>query len=235
MTPCIANGVLFAAGWDWLEALLPFLFVAFWILSQVFAMFRKLPGAGPKPPALRPEMVPQRAPDPFLEKPALDPRVDLQRQIEEFLLNRGDDRLAKPSGQALQPTRAPSNQPVKQPTRATVKRLPEKVGRPITRQPQLGVQPVESFPLSATGEDRRLGSFQTGATDVARHVSEAFAHDLSHQAFGLAQQTSAAAKVGSQQPSVSPAVHLANLLRSPTAIRQIILLQEVLQRPLNRW
>ena len=109
MTPCIANGVLFAAGWDWLEALLPFLFVAFWILSQVFAMFRKLPGAGPKPPALRPEMVPQRAPDPFLEKPALDPRVDLQRQIEEFLLNRGDDRLAKPSGQALQPTRAPSN------------------------------------------------------------------------------------------------------------------------------
>ena len=39
--PCgILCEVLFAAGWDFLETLLPFLFVGFWILSQVFSVFR---------------------------------------------------------------------------------------------------------------------------------------------------------------------------------------------------
>ena len=32
---------MFAAGLDWLEGLLPALFVGFWILSQVFAIFRR--------------------------------------------------------------------------------------------------------------------------------------------------------------------------------------------------
>jgi hypothetical protein len=52
----LATCVLFAAGFDWLEALLPFLFVAFWIVSQVFAVFRRLQGGGrqqPQPPRPR--------------------------------------------------------------------------------------------------------------------------------------------------------------------------------------
>ena len=41
---------LLAAGFDWLDALLPFLFVGVWILSQVFAVFRRLNGrGGPRP------------------------------------------------------------------------------------------------------------------------------------------------------------------------------------------
>ena len=48
---------LFAAGIDWLEALLPILFVGFWIVSQIVAVIRKIagPAAPNRPgPAARP-------------------------------------------------------------------------------------------------------------------------------------------------------------------------------------
>jgi len=35
---------LFAAGFDWLEAILPLLFVLIWIISQVVAVFRRVRG-----------------------------------------------------------------------------------------------------------------------------------------------------------------------------------------------
>ena len=38
---------LFAAGFDWLEAVLPLLFVLIWIISQVVAFFRRV-GGGPQ-------------------------------------------------------------------------------------------------------------------------------------------------------------------------------------------
>jgi hypothetical protein len=37
---------LFAAGFDWLEAVLPLLFVFIWIISQVVAFFRRVGGRG---------------------------------------------------------------------------------------------------------------------------------------------------------------------------------------------
>ncbi|MEI7970889.1 MAG: hypothetical protein WCJ69_18145 [Betaproteobacteria bacterium] len=88
----LATCVLLAAGFDWLEALLPFFFVAFWIVSQVFSVFRRLQGGrlpenGRKPPPL-PRLDPvrelRRAPQPEAGD-AADPRTDLERQIAEFL------------------------------------------------------------------------------------------------------------------------------------------------------
>ena len=92
--PCI----LFAAGLDWLENLLPFLFVAFWILSQVFAVFRRVVGNGgpAQPPVVRrPE-----PPRPELPRPAPPPlpagREELDQQIEEFLRRVTKEPAPKP-------------------------------------------------------------------------------------------------------------------------------------------
>ena len=77
--PCI----LFAAGLDWLENLLPVLFVGFWILSQVFAVFRRVAGNGrpAEPPVVRRAEPPRPAPPPMPP----EGREQLERQIEEFL------------------------------------------------------------------------------------------------------------------------------------------------------
>ena len=87
--------LLFAAAIDWLESLLPVLFVGFWILSQVFAIFRRVAGGGeaakgnggarPQPPAA-PEAGPEL-------------RGDLQKQIEEFLRQATGERPVQPKPQ----------------------------------------------------------------------------------------------------------------------------------------
>ncbi|MEI7861456.1 MAG: hypothetical protein WCJ21_02445, partial [Planctomycetota bacterium] len=49
---------LLAAGFDWLEAVLPFLFVVIWIISQIMALFRRVSGGGAgAAPAPRPEVI----------------------------------------------------------------------------------------------------------------------------------------------------------------------------------
>jgi hypothetical protein len=45
---------LFAAGLDWLEGLLPVLFVLFWIVSQVFNALKAAGKGRPQPPVVRP-------------------------------------------------------------------------------------------------------------------------------------------------------------------------------------
>ena len=46
-----AAGPLFAAGFDWIEGLLPLLFVIFWIVSQVVNVVRRVAGGGGPPAA----------------------------------------------------------------------------------------------------------------------------------------------------------------------------------------
>ena len=71
-----AEMLLLAAGLDWLEGLLPFLFVLIWIVSQVLGLFRKAANNPPaKPAAPRPRAGRQvEAGDP------------IDREIEEFLV-----------------------------------------------------------------------------------------------------------------------------------------------------
>lgn len=86
--------ILFAAGLDWLENLLPVLFVGFWILSQVFAVFRRVAGNGrpAEPPVVRrPE--PERPAAP--QMPA-EGREQLEQQIEEFLRRVNREPAPKP-------------------------------------------------------------------------------------------------------------------------------------------
>lgn len=68
---------LIGAGLDWLEGLLPLLFLLFWIVSQIRGLFR---GAAQRPPVVVPPR-PRPAAD--------DAQQEMRRQIAEFLRTAG--------------------------------------------------------------------------------------------------------------------------------------------------
>ncbi|MFM8703561.1 MAG: hypothetical protein ACKOHG_06775, partial [Planctomycetia bacterium] len=117
-----ATCVLLAAGFDWLEALLPVLFVVFWILSQVFAVFRRLQGGRPVGEPRRPAPLPRFDPAVGREQrrmpagDAADPRGDLAKQIEDFLREAKGENGKRP---AATPTvaRGPAGAPRPRPPR----------------------------------------------------------------------------------------------------------------------
>jgi hypothetical protein len=87
-----AGWLLVAAGLDWLEGLLPVVFVLIWIVSQVMNLFR---GAANKP-AAAPPVPPRRVPRPVAGGGARENLDDsLDGEIEEFL-RRSLDRGARP-------------------------------------------------------------------------------------------------------------------------------------------
>lgn len=123
---------LLAAGLDWLEGLLPLLFVLFWIISQIRALFRGA-GRAEKPPRpvviARPPPVPAR-PDAGNER--------IAREIEEFLRERTR------GGPAPRPT-APRPQPPKRVKRAAAEPAGRPAGRPQSAGTALGgLQGVET-------------------------------------------------------------------------------------------
>ena len=191
-----------AAGLDWLEGLLPILFALFWIGSQIVGVLRQA-GRGGKPPARPARPVPQ--------PPRADEvRTQLERQIEEFL---GRSRPPAERPTAQRPPAADPNRG-RRPVRATGKVPPP--------PPAVAAKPVAS--------DR--GPRAPGGGEVARHVHDAFAHQLDHLAPSL--HASAGAELA-RPAAVAPAEELIAALRNPATLRQIILLREVLDRPVDRW
>lgn len=193
---------LFAAGLDWLEGLLPLLFVGFWILSQVMAVFRRLRGGDPVVVERRAAPPPPRE---LIEpEPVAVDRAELEKQIEAFLR----ERVA-----GERPPRERRPKPAREPS-----------ARPPVRADRMPTPP--STPPSLSAIERR-------GADVARHVHDVFAHELSHLESSL--------PVGAEQPqpmkrsAAVPATQLAAMLRSPQTIRHVILLREVLERPTERW
>ena len=202
-------GILFAAGIDWLETRLPLLFVGFWIVSQVFAVFRRLAG-GPRPMERVREIQRPRPPAPVAGP---DPRDDLHRQIEEFLK------------QATSPTPAV----VKRRDPPKPKPGAAKSGPPKREAQQ---------PMAARTEGQRVGALGTAPSDVERHVHDAFAHELSHLALGLespGRGQPGGESVAAARPAASTAQELVKAARNPATVRQAILLREILERPVDRW
>lgn len=208
---------LFAAGLDWLEGLLPLLFLVFWVVSQVVNVIRKAAGAGePKPVEL---VRPPRVRPGDEEAPAAPPdeaRRELERQIDEFLRrSRGGQPAAERPGPAAPPKPRPKPQPPRPPKLEAMRRG--------------GTRP----PATSTAQ-RPLAGTDREATDVGRHVHDAFAHDLRHlesPLAGHAPDIDAAAT----KPPATAAAELTAALRNPTTVRQLILLREVLERPVDRW
>lgn len=215
-----------AAGIDWLEGLLPVLFVLFWIVSQVWNVIRRVNGRPAVPPPL-----PERRPAP---PPAGRP-PDISREIEEFLRQARERRPAdqRPATRP-QPQAAPQPPAKQQPPRPKQQpRQPAAATAPAAA-PSHGVEPdrVEPGRVDA-GRDRMVGTLDGRETQVARHVHDVFAHELRHLAPGLPD--AAARDAAAPRPRMSQAEELAHLLRSPASMRQVILLREVIDRPTHRW
>jgi hypothetical protein len=233
----LATCVLLAAGFDWLEALLPFLFVAFWIVSQVFAVVRRLQGGGRQQPPPRPRFDPARdrprPPQPAAGD-AVDPRSDLEKQIAEFLREATGEKKPQPTVRNREPVTAARPQPPRPERRADAERRgprAPRVATPGQREQQKVVAPPENAvkPMAATPP------MQTGNTEsVARHVQDAFSRELTHLRGTITQED---AQAGGTPRLATPtqAEELVHLLRNPSTIRQVILLREVLDRPVDRW
>lgn len=95
---------LLAAGLDWLEGLLPVLFVVIWIASQVMNLFR-----GAKKPEARP--VPQRP-----QPPRGDAADDVHREIEAFLRRSLEGQERPPAGPSKPPRRRQRRVPATEPS-----------------------------------------------------------------------------------------------------------------------
>jgi len=253
-----ATCVLFAAGFDWLEAVLPFLFVAFWILSQVFAVFRRLQGGGQKPPPL-PRFDPARDRQRLPRPPAgdvADPRTDLEKQIAEFLREATGGQQRQPTVKKAAPASTTRPQPMRPATpTGSERRVPQVSREQKTREQRTGEQRPRDQKTGDAASSRREREQQksTGAVretanvsatstpqgrseaseSVARHVKDAFSRELTHLQGTIKHDES---KTGAAVPTAATqAEELVHLLRSPATIRQVILLREVLDRPVDRW
>ena len=243
--PIVACMVLPLAANDWLEGLVPFLFFLIWIVSQVVGVVRRIGGGGkvaggdpnagrPVGPApgqvreVRPPVVPVGEPE---RRAAQD---DLQRQIEAFRRGQAAGGIPDP------PRRTPSNPPAL--PKAPPRREPV-AGKPAAPRGQAGGvrrSPAPTANRSAAAPARQgtppannpppiLGGH---AGEIGRHVDGAFAHDLAHAGIrpGSSDQSAVA-------PQTVPTVahELVAMFRDPKTIRQVILLREVLDRPIDRW
>lgn len=218
-----AVGPLFAAGFDWIEGLLPLLFVIFWIVSQVVNLVRRVAGGGGPPAA--PVRPPRR---PVAAEPPADIRVELERQIEEFLRqSRGGQQQPTPQpAQQRKPEPRPQQRPAvqrsdrsqgsaKSSVRRTPPPLPPKPGTPATRM-----------------ANRQLTPLGEAGDDVIEHVNDSFANDLGHRDTMLSSPTVAKPKTVATS---GVADELAAAIRDPAALRRLIVMREILDRPVHRW
>ena len=237
----IATCVLFAAGFDWLEALLPFLFVAFWIVSQVFAVFRRLQGGGRQqpPPPPRPRFDPvrdrPRPPQPAGDD-AADSRSVLEKQIAEFLREATGEKKSQPTMQKSEPGAATRPQPPRPERRADAdRRAPQtpRAAAPVRRErePKKNAVTRES---AARITETAPQQPQSQSESVARHVQDAFSRELTHLR-GAITQDEPQAGAAPRTSAPTQAEELMHLLRNPVTVRQVILLREILDRPVERW
>ena len=223
-----AVGPLFAAGFDWIEGLLPLLFVVFWIVSQVVNLVRRVAGDGGRPaaPPVRPP------PRPVAGEPPADVRVELERQIEEF--------LRQSRGGQQQPTPRPAPQPAQQrkpdprpQQRPAVQRLdrPQASGTSSVRRTPPPLPPKPGTPVTRMA-NRQLTPLGEAGDDVIEHVNDAFANDLGHRDSIL---SSPAVVTKPKAAAGGVADELAAAIRDPAALRRLIVMREILDRPVHRW
>lgn len=206
---------LLGAGLDWLEAVLPLIFVFIWIVSQVAAVFRKFaekkPVLVPPRPVVRPAEAepvgealvgppPQRAaPVQGRAAPAQGGfDAELRHQIEQFLKARPPETIQ------IEQMRPPVV-----PIAGSVQKKPAK--------PRPSKKPV---PLA---EPRR------------ENVGSLSSKEMPHLTSSLMPAESDQGRALPAASSVAVAGTIAGLLAEPQSLRQAILLREVLDRPVERW
>lgn len=205
-------GLPLAAGLDWLEALLPLLFVGFWILSQIVTVLRKAGEAarrGPAPP-------PRREPAAEIGPSSLEEEVRefLERMGQSQARSQSQSRSQSPVGPAS-PEPPPLPEPIRQPPMRP--RFPADAALP-------GGRPGVGGPRSRGVRERMPKSV---GTDVAAHVQDVFGREMRHLSSPLAGE------MHDESVDLPPAraSRILSLLRSPTGLRDLVVMREILDRP----
>lgn len=205
MMPLAIGLPLFANGLDWLETLLPILFFLFWILAQLVGVVKKVVGGGARPQ-------PQRQPPP-IRKPrpvAVDGvgRGDLQDEIREFLRRESPDR------RPAMPSPATSTPPPRPPR-----------PRPAPQLVERSKEMPKPMPSRVSGES------------IAERVKQDFSKELEHLSTPLtADRALASSPPSGRVTSGSPAAaEIVRSLRSPATLRELVVIREILDRPVDRW
>ncbi len=203
MMPLAIAPPLLANGLDWLEALLPVLFVLFWILSQLVAVVKKVVNAGERP------QQPQQPPPPPVRRPrpvAVDrgERGDLQDEIREFLRREVPDRRpAMPRPVMPRPSPQPATAP-----------------QFVERSKEM----PEPMPSRVSGES------------IAERVKQDFAKELEHLSTPLtADRVLASPQSGAAAVTRAASNEIVRSLRSPATLRELVVIHEILDRPVDRW
>jgi hypothetical protein len=132
-------------------------------------------------------------------------------QVMNLFRNAAGKQGERPGGQPVRPPR-PAARPHRPPA--------EQQGGDIDREIQ------ESSRDTAIAS--RIGGLAGRGGDVADHVAAAFAHDLAHEVPVTAGADGSSRGSGLVEELVAA-------VRSPDELRKLILLREVLDRPIHRW
>jgi len=201
---------------DVVKFLIVILIVVVPVVSQILAKLRnqKPPPAGaPQPPRPRQE--------------------DFKQEIEDFLRRAVEGREAKrpgPARTAQQPRRKPSAPPPgPQPAKPARPEEPAPVGGSV-------VEHVKKY-LDTSDFSRRtaqLGEEVALADDkVDARLHDVFEHQLGQFDWRTPSEVEAAG--GQPAATAAGAAGIALLLANPENLRQAIVLNEILQRPAQRW
>lgn len=252
---------LLAAGFDWLEGLLPLLFVFIWIVSQVLNVFRRVAAAG-----RRDEDDDDEEDDDPLEL------FGSQRNGARRCPGCGHQFVASAAAIAPCPEcgrltldEAPGDLdlvddlPVQSDREAIEAEIDAFLGRPRRQPPPLPqaagfeqrplLQPTDSLAEPVAAMLAAAGSTERANDEISRHIHDVFDKGLGRLPDGTVENPWADLEPATprRRPSQPGAVEadaaavsaatgsLATLLKNPATIRQALVLREVLDRPTDRW
>jgi hypothetical protein len=220
---------------DWVSFIVPIVFFIIWALNRLIASSK---------PAVPPARNPQRR-SPTAERPlrptsaapqSNEPKsgqAQLNAEIEQFLKRANDKKRQDRSKREMPPAARPPKAPPST----------------LTETP-IDVEPIQAHnSVSESVEKHMARSFSQRtehlADDIVRadqqmeeHLQQAFSHQvgtLGKSPAGAAKGplTDEAAIVSRGETSGANAI--AAMLRDPTSLKRAFILQEILQRPKNRW
>lgn len=204
---------LVAAGADWIDTLVPIAVAVFWVVSQIVGVARRGAGDGGGRRRPGPEALPPARPG----RPGGDDRQELERQIGEFLAKSRGDRTTGPA----------PGPPVR-----TARPAPRNRAGAARRPPAAPTAPPRPAPAQAPLASRRLEPLGAAGDDVEEHVRDAFSRELGHLQSPLAADE---AEVRGAAPRRDTAEDLAATLRDREALRRLVVVREILERPVHRW
>ncbi len=250
---------LFAAGFDWLEAVLPLLFVFIWVISQVFAFFRRVGGreqaiVDNDEKEIDPEMFLEER---FGERQCRGCGASFVAPVLAIIDCPECGRLTPPEiegneipeqNEVLDPVEAEISAflnryiQTKQPSPVPAEGIEDKtVALPISDEVSRSNQAASQ---TLVQQEKQTQSPPREDGEITRHIHEVFDQGLNHLPDGVVEspwadlQDNTKSMVdtsGQAQKEEAPDFRLASMLKDPATRKQLFILKEVLDRPKDLW